>query len=122
MAGFAHQQIENPDAHYRGKAPTIAAIVAVLSATRRILKVRLPGDRVGYQLQRCGRYAFAKGQKEPEWLHDLNFSIPDPAFAVQYFQSQLADVLGMGSRIIEVTDSKEQLLPARLTPSPGMES
>ena len=103
-AGFSQQQIENPDAHYAGHPPTINAVVYPLSLSRRIVKLRLPGDRIGYQLQRFGRYVFDKSNNKPEWLADLNFSIYDPAFAIPYFQTELADVRGQGSQIVEVVE------------------
>jgi hypothetical protein len=107
--GFVQQAIENPDAHYVGQPQTITAVVCTLSASRRIVKIRLPGDRVGYQLQRHGHYSFFTTGRKPEWLPDLNFSIHDPVFAVQYFQSELAEARGMGSRIVEVTDSSSSV-------------
>jgi hypothetical protein len=100
---FKQQEIENPDAHYAGQPATISAIVHALTSSRRIVKIRLPGGRIGYQLQRYGRYFFRRTDS-PEWLPDLNFSIHDPAFAVQYFQSAIADLRGQGNRIEEITD------------------
>jgi hypothetical protein len=104
QVGFVRREIENPDAHYSAQPPTIPAVVFSLSSVRRIVKMRLPGDRIGYQLQRYGRYSFSDTNKAPEWLPDLNFSIHDPAFAVEYFQSAFAAERGAGSRIVEVTD------------------
>src|SRR5947209_6175429 len=106
-SGFSQQEIENTDAHYAEQPPTISAVVYPLSLSRRIVKMRLPGDRVGYQLQRYGRYFFDKSNKQPGWLPDLGFSIHDPVFAVQYFQTSFAEMRGQGTRIIEVTDGAE---------------
>jgi hypothetical protein len=104
-AGFDHRDIANPDAHYVGQPPTLRAVVHILSASRRIVKLRLSDNRVGYQLQRLGRYSFPGANQGPDWLPDLNFSILDPAFAVQYFQSAITEARGMKSRIIEVAEA-----------------
>ncbi len=106
-AGFEHRDIVNPDAHYVGQPPTIRAVVHRFSESRRIVKRRLSDNRIGYQLQRFGRYSFSAAKRDLEWLPDHVYSIPDPAFAVQYFQSAIAEARGMGSRIIEVSDESQ---------------
>lgn len=99
-AGFSLHAIDDPF-HTVGQLSTVSAVICALSPSRRIVKLILPGDRIGYQLHRYGRYFFAPPTSHLEWLLDLTFSIPDPGVAVQYFQSDLARMCGQGDRIIE---------------------
>jgi hypothetical protein len=99
--GFAVKKIENPDGHYAGYPPMIDAVVYTLSPSRRIVKRLLPEGRVGYQLQRHGRYSFNPPGTVSSWLPDLDFSVPDLAFVVQYFQTPEAEARGQAQKIIE---------------------
>jgi hypothetical protein len=99
--GFVVRKIENPDGHYAGYPPTIDAVVYSLSPSRRIVKLLLPEGRIGYQLQRYGRYSFKPPGAASSWLPDQNFSVPDPAFVVEYFQKPEAEARGAGQKISE---------------------
>lgn len=102
-AGFSLQTIDNPF-HAAGQPLKVRAVICTLSPSRRIVKLILPGDRIGYQLHRYGRYFFTPPTSRSEWLLDLDFSIPDPSVAIQYFQSDLARMLGHKDRIIETLE------------------
>ncbi len=101
-AGFVLTTIDNPLPRPGGHPRTVRAVVLELSPTCRVVKLRLAEGRVGFQLQRYGRYPHAP-DRPPEWLPDSNCAIPDPATAVEYFDSGLAGRRGFGRQIVEAS-------------------
>jgi hypothetical protein len=100
-AGFRLEEVDNPDAGRFGSPPKIQAVVYWCSPSRIILKARLPGERLGYQLYHYGQYSWGATEVAPAWLRGKQFSIPDPAFVVANLED-IATLLHKNYGIVEV--------------------